>query len=243
MYLGIRRIRSAGRNSGSIEITLPALMQVLEGISCRLTIRDGLRPEIVLQPDLSLAHELFQELWQKLRLGLSEIGEVADFSLSDFSLIFFPSPQLQERPPLAYADALLIQQKRSRASLSANQNIQREEEALARVLVCLATTAIAQLGLYGKFATAYGDAVAYLFTGAASNLGTEFERGMAHRIFWGEGRQQICGRPFAEQTWLNARLPLRQVYEQFYAWQAAPTDCALARGQWYRALSVEMKMF
>jgi len=63
MYLGIRKIRSAGRNSGSIEITLPALMQVLEGISCRLAMRDGLRPEIVLQPDLSLAQDLLQELW------------------------------------------------------------------------------------------------------------------------------------------------------------------------------------
>ncbi len=243
MYLGIRRIRSAGRNSGSIEITLPALMQVLEGVSCRLTMRDGLRPEIVLQPDLSLAHELFQELWQKLRLGLNDIGEVTDFSLSDFSLIFFPSPQLQERPPLAYADALLIQQKRSRASLSANQTFQGEEEALARVLACLATTAGIQLGLFGKFAAAFGDAVAYLFTGAASNLGTEFERGMAHRIFWGEGRQQTSGSPFAEQTWLNACQPLRQVFEQFHTWQTTPTDCALARDQWYRALSVEMKMF
>ncbi len=33
MYLGNRRIRSAGRTSGSIEITLPTLLQVLEGVA------------------------------------------------------------------------------------------------------------------------------------------------------------------------------------------------------------------
>jgi hypothetical protein len=243
MYLGIRKIRSAGRNSGSIEITLPALMQVLEGISCRLTMRDGLRPEIVLQPDFSLAQELLEQLWQKLRLGLSEIGDLPDFSMGDFNLAFFPSPHLQEQPPLAYADALLILQKRGLIGQSANNAIQGEDEALARLLACLAMTAGYQLNLHGKFALAFGDAVAYLLTGTTSNLGTEFERGMAHRIFWGEGGLQPTGSAFDDETWLQARLPLRRVYEQLQTWQATPSDLALARDQWYRALTVEMKIF
>jgi len=241
MYLGIRKIRSAGRNSGSIEITLPALMQVLEGISCRLAMRDGLRPEIVLQPDLSLAQDLLQELWQKLCLGLSDIGDLPEFSLSDFSLAFFPSPHLQERPPLAYADALLVQQKRGRVSLNTPNAAQGEDEALARLLACLAMAAGLHLQLFEKFAMAFGDAVAYLITGASNNMGADFERGMAHRIFWGAGSHQPAGSPFDDQTWLDARIPLRKVYEQFYAWQAAPTDCALARDQWYRAFKVEMR--
>jgi len=90
LYLGTRRIRSAGRTSGSIEITLPVQLQVLEGAECRLMVRDGSRPEIVLQPDLSAAQSLFYELWQKLGLGLREVDEIGDFSPADFTLALFP---------------------------------------------------------------------------------------------------------------------------------------------------------
>lgn len=108
MYLGIRRIRSAGRTSGSIEITLPTDLQFLEGVECRLMVRDGSCPEIVLQPDLSAAQSLFHTLWQKLRLGLGEIDELGDFSPADFTLALFPPHHWQERPPLACADALAV---------------------------------------------------------------------------------------------------------------------------------------
>ena len=97
MYVGTRRIRSAGRTSGSIEITLPAELQVLEGVECRLMVRDGPRPEIVLQPDLSAAQTLFDALWQKLGLGLGEISELGDFSPGDFTLALFPPRHWQER--------------------------------------------------------------------------------------------------------------------------------------------------
>ena len=54
-----RKVRSAGRSSGSIEITLPPEVQELEGIECRLILRDGARPEIVIQPDVSVACLLY----------------------------------------------------------------------------------------------------------------------------------------------------------------------------------------
>ncbi|MBI1879961.1 MAG: hypothetical protein HYR94_17375, partial [Chloroflexi bacterium] len=99
MYLGTRKIRSAGRTSGSIELTLPPQLQGLEGVECRLVVRDGPRPEIVLQPDLSAAQALLQELWQKLRLGLIEIREIGEFSSADFTLALFLPRHWQERPP------------------------------------------------------------------------------------------------------------------------------------------------
>ena len=246
MYLGIRKIRSAGHTSGSIEITLPALLQVLEGVNCRLTVRDGPRPEIVLQPDLTAAQNLFQDLWQKIRLGLGEIGELPDFSMVDFTLAFFPSQHWQERPPLAYADALAVLRILGQAGLPPHNGggAKGEEEALTRLLAFLAVTAGYHLGLQGHFALAFGDAVAYLITGNPTSLGTDFERGMAHRIFWGEGRsQQPPGSPFDDQVWQQAWPAFRQIFEQLQVWQESPVACAAARDQWYRALTVELKTF
>jgi len=234
LYLGTRRIRSAGRTSGSIEITLPVQLQVLEGAECRLMVRDGSRPEIVLQPDLSAAQSLFYELWQKLGLGLREVDEIGDFSPADFTLALFPPRHWQERPPLAYADALAVLRAR------AGQD-NRRPEALPRLLAFLAVAVGRRIGLEGVLALAFGDAVAYLITGFPAGLGTDFERGMAHQIFWGENRaQQPLGSPFDDQVWQQARPGFRRVYDQFRTWQEDPEAYASDREKWCRALTVEM---
>ena len=234
--LGNRRIRSAGRTSGSIEITLPAQLQFLEGVECRLMVRDGPRPEIVLQTDLSAAQALLQELWQKLRFGLEEIHDLGDFSPADFTLALFPPRHWQERPPLAYSDALAVLQQR------AGRNGQAPEVVL-RLLAFLAVAAAYRLGLEGALALAFGDAVAYLITGTPAGLGTDFERGMAHRAFWGSGQPpQPLGSPFSDQVWEQARSGLRRVHEQLRAWQDDAEAYATARNRWYRALMVEMGM-
>lgn len=234
MYLGTRSIRSAGRTSGSVEITLPSQLQCLEGVECRLMVRDGPRPEIVLQLELSAAQALLHELWQKLRLGLGEIDEIGDFSPADFTLALFPPPHWLDRPPLAYADALDALQQR------AGQG-DREPESLIRLLAFLAVAAGYRLGLKGTLALAFGDAVAYLVTGMPAGFGTDSERGMAHRIFWGEGRaQQPLGSPFDDQVWQQAQPGFRRVYDQFRTWQENSEAYAAAREKWYRALTVEV---
>lgn len=234
MYLGTRRIRSAGRTSGSVEITLPVRLQILEGFECRLLVRDGPRPEVVLQPDLSGAQALFHDLWQKLQLGLAEVDEIGDFSLADFALALFPPRHWEERPPLAYADALTVLRQRT-----AHED--RDPEALARLLAFLAVVAGYRLGLQGALALAFGDALAYLITGVPAGLGTDFERGMAHRTFWGQARAQWpLGSHFDQETWQEAQPGLRRLYDQFRTWQEDPEAYAADREKWYRALTVEM---
>ena len=105
----------------------------------------------------------------------------------------------------------------------------------------LAVTAGYQLGLQGRFALAFGDALAYLMTGSPTSLGTDFERGMAHRLFWGEQPGRPDGAFFDDQAIQQARPGFRRVFEQFYAWQETPAVCAATRDQWYRALTVELR--
>lgn len=236
MYLGIRRIRSAGRTSGSIEVTLPPQLQELEGTECRLTVRDGPRPEIVLQPDLAAAQSLFQEVWQRLRLALSEIDDIGEFSPADFSLTLFPPGHWQERPPLAYTDALAVLHQRT-----GEEGNGHAPDALTRLLAFIAVAGGYRLGLEGALALAFGDAVAYLITGNPAGLGTDFERGMAHRLFWGDGlSRQPLESPLDEDVWRQARPGFRRVYDQFRAWQRNPEAYTSAREKWYRALKLEM---
>jgi hypothetical protein len=233
MYLGTRKVRSAGRTTGSIEVTLPTLLAGLEGIECRLVLRDGSRPEIVLQPDLSAVQSLFQDLWQQLRLGLGEIDDIGDFSPADFTMSLFPARHWQERPPLAYTDALAVMQHRSGQK-------DDQPEALARLFAFLAVAASQYLELKGALALAFGDAVAYLITGRAAGLGADFERGMAHRTFGGlEGKVLTLGYPFDDQAWQLARPSFRLLHQQFRLWQENPLVYAADRDNWYRAFRFE----
>jgi hypothetical protein len=232
MYFGNRRIRSAGRASGSVEVTLPPQLHGLQEIKCRLMLRDGTHPEIVLQPDLSTAHTLLLQLWQKLRMGLASIGEIGDFDPSNFTLALFPPRHWQQRPPLAYSDALTVLRNTAEGE---------SHEALARLTGYMAIAAGQRLGLSESLALAFGDSVAFLLTGIPILAGTEFERGLAMRCFW----EQRTPTPLAtslldDNVWQQAGPGLSRVWEQFNAWKNAPEDHTAARQNWYRALTVEM---
>jgi len=231
MNLGTRRIRSAGRSSGSIEVTLPAQLQDLEGVACRLVVRDGPRPEIVLQPDLSAAQSLFRDLWALVVAGLADAGEPGELRLADFSLGLFPSGVWGERPPLACADALALLRRRDTPPA---------QDALARLLAAMGAVAGQRLGLAGPLALAFGDALAYLLAGVSVGAGAEFERGMAHQRF-AAAHTATPGDPLERRTWEQARPGLRRVFEQFAAWHDQPPTHAAARERWYRALAVELR--
>jgi len=230
-----RKIRSSGRTSGSVEITLPTELHILEGVNCRLMVRDGVRPEIVLQPDLSMAHVVFEDLWGKLRLGLGESGEIGEFSLADYKLSLLPCNLWQFRPPLCFVDALAVSPGRPGSSSDG-------AEAFSRLLAGLAVGAAYRLGLVGTLALAFGDALAYLLTSISPGLGTDFERGMAHLAF-GENRPAGPLEPFSDdRVWRRARPGLQRVYEEFSAWQRNPEAYQLARDKWYRGLRIEVGM-
>lgn len=252
MHLGARKVRSAGRNSGSVEVTLPVLLSVLEGVECRLVLRDSPRPELVLEPELGDVHVFFRDMWSKVGLGLAEVDDVGDFSVGDFTLTLFYPPRAPERPPLTYADGLVAM--RSRTVLQAEApcagalcDLDPGSEAVSRVLAALGAAAGYRLGLARALAQAFGDGLGYLMTGSAASPGAGFERGSAHQAFL-EGWAAEAGRvgaasplsPYEDRAWRLAQPGLARVFQQHKKWQANPGLYEAARDRWYMALTLEM---
>lgn len=232
MFVGSRRIRSAGRTSGSVEVTLPPQLHSLLEIECRLLLRDGTHPEIVLQPDLSVAHALLLKLWKRVQVGLACIGEIGDFDPAAFTLALLPPRHWQQRPPLAYADALLVLNRGGEAEGG---------EPLARLVAYMSIVAGGRLGLDEGLAPVFGDAVAYLVTGVAPLAGLECERGLTRWLFQDHiAPERPASSPLDEGAWAEAVPGLIRAWEQFVEWQTMPDHHAVARQQWYRALLLEM---
>ncbi len=248
MYLGRRKVRSAGRGSGSVELTLPIQVSMLEGVECHLSVRDGSRPELLIQPDLSEAESVFRELWRMLSVGLADVDEIGDFSPADFTLTLLSAPAPAERPWLCYADALLL-----RGRLAGDTNgwpvADAEREAAGRILAALAAAAGFRLGLNAALARVLGDGTAYVMAGVSTDMGADFERGTAHQAFWSEARSATTGSTprvasglYEDGTWRLARGGLARIFRHCLGWQDDPLAYESARDHWYRALSVEMEV-
>ncbi len=251
MYLGTRRVRSAGRTSGSIEVTLPVQLSVLQGVECRLVVRDGARPELVLEPELGEAQSFFRDMWEKLALGLAEVDEIGDFSAAAFALTLFSPARAPERPPLTYADGLAALRERVVQGVggAAAAELDAAREALARVLGALGAAAGQRLGLTHALAMAFGDGLAYVMTGVAVGWGTDFERGVAHQTFCDEmaaeaqgGGERPSASPYEDRAWRAAQPGLARVFEQHKKWQAEPVLYEAARDRWHVALTLELRV-
>jgi len=238
MNLGSRKIRSAGRTSGSVEITLPAEMQALEGLECRLVLRDGARPEIVLQPNVSVAEAVFAELWQRLRIAFAKMGDIGDFALADFDVGLFPARHWRDKPPLSYQDALAIHRSRQE---KASPGRFREAAGLTHVITFLAVDAAYRLGLQDRFAMAFGVVVGYLVSGMSAGHGADFERDVALTLFEGEKVETLVpiGSLFASERWEEAQEGFKRIFDRFRQWQEKPGEYEAARQKWWEALTLE----
>jgi len=242
--IGIRRVRSAGRASGSIEITLPPELAALEGMDCRIVLREGARPEIVLEPDLAPAVAIFTRAWTRLRMLLRLTGDIGDFPAQECELVLLPSQRQNGRPLLIYSHAWQVSLLGQRLTEAAPAGpLVEQRAALAGLIAPLATVAGHRLGLVGPMAAAFGTALAGLIAPADQRpvAGPEgFEAGAARRI-WSEA----CG---PDALPLDALAPQRQdgqaqqalqrIVSQFRAWQEHPDAFTLARAQWSEISSI-----
>jgi hypothetical protein len=238
MLIGTRKVRSAGRASGSIEITLPPELAALEGVDCRIVLRDGARPEIVLEPNLAPAIMVFTRVWARLRALTSLAGDIGDFPVQECEIVLFPGPQrgpgrpfANGRPTLAYSQALQV----SRVTVFDQKGDNgRSEEALAGVIAPLAAVAGQRLGLTGVVAAAFGVVLARLAAPTwtsheADPEGAEF--GAARRTWL-----EICGPSAPPLSVLapdgddaRAQQALQRIVSQFRRWQERPDQHELTR--------------
>jgi hypothetical protein len=226
MFSLTRKVRSAGRTSGSVEITLPPEMQALEGVECRLILRDGARPEIVIVPDITIAGAVFAELWSQLRTAFSLIGDIGPFQLSDFEVSFLPPRHWVDRPPLAYRDALALHRARQ-------VEAEIDPSGLSHVVTFLSVGAARRLGLTERYALVFGVIVGYLVSGICSGHGTDFEQDVALQLLTGCQDGTPLSTLFDTERWEKSQEGFSRIFEQVRAWQDDPALYEADRRLWW----------
>ncbi|MFZ4656857.1 MAG: hypothetical protein ACOYNY_07600 [Caldilineaceae bacterium] len=242
MFFVKRKVRSSGRTSGSIEITLPPEMHALEGIECRLILCDGARPEIVIQPDVSLAEIIFADLWEQLQVAFTQIGDIGDFALSDFNVSFLPPRHWHDRPPLSYRDGLAIYRAQQ-------GQFQMDNSGLSHVITFLTVGAAYRLGLQDRYALVFGIIVGYLVSGMSAGHGADFEQDVALQLFNGDlpsaashsGKAADTvviplGALFTDQHWERAQQGFKRIFDQVQRWQNDSSAYEAVRRQWWTSL-------
>lgn len=236
MDLGVRHIRTAGKGSGSVELTLPTEFRDLVGLPCRITLRDGNRPDIVLQPDLRRAHAAFAELWAAMAAALLPQDTTAPaLPLGAFSFGLQPQAGGNERPFLCWRDGL---------SLAAEPP--HEPAAVGRTVAALAQAIAAYLPIASHLAASFGAVCGALAAGAvvapdgqeaydlaaaalpavvteAADTADACASGVRSPIFWQHTEPRLAG-----------------IADLFAQWTSDPDRYAALRAAWRRGRSIEM---
>ncbi len=233
MEFGTRSIRSAGQGSGSVEVTLPAAFRDLAGLPCHLALRDGLRPEIVLRPDLRAARAAFGRLWLLLAAALAaEVG--TDPPLADCVVTLRPAEGARDAPRLAWTDGLALAGSPPHGGMP----LARSAAALARMLA-------APLGIAPALREGFGDACGFALAGhappgaeAACDIGAALlaAHGIAPGAPLAEANDHALSPRFAEA----AAPALRRLRDAHLDWTADPPRHASLLAAWRRGVALEL---
>lgn len=233
MQFGTRNIRSSGRGSGSVEITLPVDLAVLEGVPCGVELRDGLMPEVVLRLEIGVLVDIFEVAWQRLALGFEAVDDIGEFSESDYVLGLFADRGLPGKPCLAYADALAARQEMACDGKASARAL----EPFARIFEAMAAVAGARLDLAPALAGLLGNQIAFAATGAPVPNLDAFARSALMEVSGEIGwcRDELL----SEDRWRAAQADLECLYTRIAEWNEDDTRFETARDRWYRARRVE----
>jgi hypothetical protein len=224
LELGTRTIRSAGQGSGSIEVTLPSTLRDLTGLPCRIALRDGLRPEIVLAPDLRPAREALVGLWALL--GSAFATTLGALPLAEIGIAMQPDARLER---LCWADALLLLGPVPHAA-----------EPLCRVLRCLALAAASGLGLSDVTAAGFAASVAFAVTGIVPLPADQEACDLVTALAAVPADGLLDDDVFAPLLWQQAAPVLMRVLELHQDFTAHPERLAALRRAWRQGVALEL---
>lgn len=238
-FLGDRIIRSAGRSSGSIEITLPVKLQVLQGVMCRVELKDGIAAELVLHPDFTPLLPHFDTVWNLLAQSLKPIDDIGEFWEGDYVLGLFPEMSQNGRPILSYADALAIQDTFPDVDVVKTDGIKHVLEPFAKIIESLAFVAAIRLGLTASTAAMFGNQLSYIASGVATGTIDAFARGSlldeTAQIGW------CRDSPWAVETWISAQPMIEIILDRCLLWDKNPLLFTQQRQLWYQARRFETR--
>lgn len=234
MEFGTRSIRSAGQGSGSVEVTLPPAFRGLAGVPCRVALRDGLRPELVLQPDLAAARTAFGRLWTLVTQAMDIEGGA--LPLAECAITLWPAAEAPgAMPRLAWADGLVLAGTPPHAGL-----------ALARSTAALAQLAALRRGIAAGLAPDFGAACGHALGGAVVHpaLQSACDIGAAHLAAAGfapDPALVLAAEDAGGDAFRRAALPrLQLLAEQHLDWTDDPARHAAVMVAWRRGVALEL---
>jgi hypothetical protein len=214
------------------------------GLPCRITLRDGSRPDIVLQPDLQIAHRAFAAVWQAMaaalrhdlaaapRQGMAAAPRQDDqaFPLTAFSFGLHPRTGGGEMPFLCWRDGLLLAAPAP-----------HDPDAVARTLAACGHAMAATIGLAPGLASVFGAACGYLLAGVpAGPDGQEASDLVTLYLPITEPPLVTISNVMDATFWDLAAPLLTATVELFAGWTADPSSHATLRAAWRRGRSIEM---
>jgi hypothetical protein len=232
MEFGTRSIRSAGNGSGSVEVTLPAAFRGLVGLPCRISLRDGLRPELVLLPELRGARAAFAKLWSTLSTALGVAAE-SDPPLPELLVTFWPVAATPGGPPrLAWTDGFAL------------ADAPQEAPCLARSVAAFAHLLAAPCGIAGDLAAGFGAACGFALAGHAEP-GQEQACDIGADVLAREGLAPgasltACQDALTPAFAASAAPALRLLRDAYLDWTAEPSRHAALRTAWRRGVTLEL---
>jgi hypothetical protein len=237
MDLGVRQIRTAGKGSGSIELTLPSELRDLVGLPCRITLRDGTRPDLVLQPDLRAPHQAFATMWQKLLAALLPGTEDAPrFPVGAFEFGLQHREGRPDRPFLCWRDGL---------ALAADPP--HDPAVVARILAAQSRTLAEYLDIGAELAGGFGAACAYLAVGTVPEADdqeacdlTAASLPLSLRPDEASAAEACEAGAASPAVWHRATPLLAAAADLFAGWTNDPASYAALRAVWRRGRTIEL---
>jgi hypothetical protein len=243
MDLGTRQIRTSGKGSGSVELTLPGELRRLVGLPCRILLHDGERPDIVLQPDLTRARQAFAQLWQALSQVLlggpapnspELLSPDLEFPAAAFVFGLLPRHGAPDSPYLCWQDGLAL------AAGAA------EPEAVARSIAACAQKMAGELGITPALAAPFASVCGFAAIGTVAFPEWQLHcdiasAALASHAAWRPGEMFVeAPDTRSPMFWVALKPPLCAVAELFAAWSLPGSAYPALRTAWRRGRSIEM---